>query len=64
MEDTDFAVVTVSRPEQDLTVALTFRETWTIHEALDEAGEQVCLTPQEVVLALDLVLAGKDESGY
>lgn len=63
MDELDSAVVTVSRPDQDLTVALTFRETWIVHEVLDEAGEQVCLTPQEVVLALSLVQSGRDESG-
>jgi hypothetical protein len=64
MEDFGFAVVTVSRPDQDLTVALTLQESWVVQEALDEAGDQVCLTPQEVAQALALVLAGRDEAGY
>jgi len=56
--------VTVMRGEVYLSVELSIvNDAWTVNLALDEDGDEVVLTSDEVLEAIALAEAGVDETG-
>lgn len=63
-QDLDIVTVTVMRGEVYLSVELSIvNDAWTVNLALDEDGDEVVLTSEEVLEAIALAEAGVDETG-
>ncbi len=63
-EEADIVTVTVMRGEVYLSVELSIvNDAWTVNLALDEDGDEVVLTSEEVLEAIALAEAGVDETG-
>ena len=63
-QDLDIVTVTVMRGEVYLSVELSIvNDAWTVNLALDEDGDEVVLTSEEVLEAITLAEAGVDETG-